>query len=260
MYKFYRKLRYHAFQVLSPLKFMFEWLSEAECKISSFWVKSAHRRLMTIQWRMKPLPENFDHKIDLFYFWENTRNAQWLERGIYNTLALKGGNLLELCCGDGFNTRNFYSLISKQVIACDFASTAINVAKRKNLSSNISFLLADIRTEMPNGIFENIVWDAAIEHFTEEEIQKIMLDIKQRLTSDGILSGHTIVENSSGEKQLCHHEYEFKNKKDLLRFLSPHFKNVTVFETKYPGRHSLYFWASDSVIPFSVDWSGGITK
>jgi hypothetical protein len=41
---------------------------------------------------------------------------------------------------------------------------------------------------------------------------------------------------------------------DLKRFLSPHFKNVTVFETVYAERHNLYFWASDSVLPFSDHW------
>jgi len=119
-------------------------------------------------------------------------------------------------------------------------------------------LLADIRTEMPEGKFENIVWDAAIEHFTPQEIAKILYSIKSRLTDDGILSGYTIVEKADGTKSLSHHEYEFKSKEDLLRFFSPHFRNVTVFETEYPGRHNLYFWASDGVLPFDVSWSKAV--
>jgi hypothetical protein len=61
--------------------------------------------------------------------------------------------------------------------------------------------------------------------------------------SGGILGGYTIVERPNG-KSLSHHEYEFKSKEDLARFFTPHFKHVTVFETIYPERHNLYFWAS----------------
>ena len=91
---------------------------------------------------------------------------------------------------------------------------------------------------MPEGKFETIIWDAAIEHFTLDEIAKILEDIKSRLADDGILSGYTIVEKADGTKSLSHHEYEFQIKGELLRLLSPYFRNVTVFETEYPDRHN----------------------
>jgi len=112
---------------------------------------------------------------------------------------------------------------------------------------------------MPEGKFENIIWDAAIEHFTPTEIAKILEGIKSRLTDDGILSGYTIVERTDGTKSLSQHEYEFKSKEDLLRFFTPHFRNVTVFETEYPERHNLYFWASDGVLPFGPGWTKVVT-
>ena len=167
--------------------------------------------------------------------------------------------MLEIACGDGFNARNFYSLRSERVVACDFDRKAIKTAQEKNSAPNIEFLLADIRTEMPEGKFKNIIWDAAIEHFTPDEIAKILNSIKSRLTDDGILSGYTIVERSDGKKSLSHHEYEFKSKEDLLHFFQPHFRNVTVFETEYPERHNLYFWASDGLLPFGLGWSKAVT-
>lgn len=245
---------------LVPVKPVIEWIAEAECFIASSWVKSAHWHLMMASWRIPPQPENFDHQIDQFYLWQFSRNPKWVERGIYGALALKGGNLLELCCGDGFNARNFYSLKSRQVVACDFDPKAIRVARRKNAAKNVMFHIADIRTQMPDGSYDNIVWDAAIEHFTEAEIQNIMENIKRRLIPGGILSGHTLVERGDGQKHLTHHEYEFKSKEDLLRFLDPFFANVTVFETIYPGRHNLYFWASDSVVPFGAGWQNASRK
>lgn len=243
---------------LSLPKPILEEISQIETAIASRWASSAHRRLMAVQWGLPPQPEHFDHQIDLFYQWLASRNSLWVERGVFGSLALRGGDVLELCCGDGFNARNFYSLRSRRVIACDFDPSALKTAKRKNSAPNVEYVLADIRTNMPDGKFENLVWDAAIEHFTAKEIEQVLENIKSRLTSDGILSGYTIVERPEG-KSLSHHEYEFKSKEDLLRFLTPHFRNVTVFETIFPERHNLYFWASNGSLPFKSDWPHAIT-
>ena len=231
-----------------------EFWCEIEAYIAKKWASSAHKRLFHAQWHIPNHPEWFDHSIDLYYQWQNSKNSLWIERGAFGSLALKGGDVLELSCGDGFNAKNFYALRSRQVVACDFDPTAIATARAKNSAPNVNYILADIRHAMPTGKYDNIVWDAAIEHFTPEEIDKIILDIKQRMNQDGILSGYTIVESDSGAKSLSQHEYEFKNMQDLRRFFEPHFTNIRVFETIYPSRHNLYFWASDGNIPFSLDW------
>lgn len=208
-----------------------------------------------------PQPEHFDHRIDLYFQWLQTRNSLWLERGVFSALAIKtDAKVLELACGDGFNTRNFYSLRSHEITAIDFDPKAIATAERNNSAPNITYILGDIRTDMPEGTFDNIVWDAAIEHFTPDEIQTLMERIKTRLKQGGVLSGYTIVERSDGKKSLSHHEYEFQSKQDLLRFFTPYFKHVTVFETVYPERHNLYFWASDETIPFDDTWSAMVNS
>lgn len=235
------------------LKPQLEWMTQKEAMWAARWSSRAHKRLMSVQWTIPPQPEHFDHHIDLNYQWLETRNSLWVERGAFGSLALLGGDLLELACGDGFNARNFYSLRSRRIIACDFDPMAIAAAKLKNQAPNVEFVLADIRSQMPEGMFHNVVWDAAVEHFTPEETDSILRQIKARLMPGGIVSGYTIVE-AAGGKHLSHHEYEFRDKADLLRFFSPHFKNVTVFETIYPTRHNLYFWASDGSLPFRSDW------
>jgi SAM-dependent methyltransferase len=230
------------------------YLFEIESAIARKWASAAHRKLLIATWGIPKNPEFFDHQIDLFYLWQKTRSSFWLERGVFGNLALKrGGKMLELACGDGFNARNFYSEKCESIIACDFDRKALSTANKKNGAPNITFVLADIRKNMPDGFYDNIVWDTAIEHFTPNEINSIMLDIKKRLAPDGILSGSTIVEQKTG-KSLEQHEYEFKNMADLRRFLTPFFKKVTVFETIHPQRHSLYFWASDETVPFSDNW------
>jgi len=242
-------------KVLFILKPILIWFFEIETSFLKSLTAYSYKKLFWATWGIAGNPECFDHHIDLFYLWQKTKNSLWLERGVFGSLAIKrNGKILELACGDGFNSRNFYSHISDSVIAVDFDKYAIRLAKRKNKTENVSYLLADIRTAMPDGDFDNIVWDAAIEHFTENEIDNILKDIKKRLyEKKGVLSGYTIVEKIEG-KSLSQHEYEFKNMADLKRFFTPYFKNVIVFETIFPERHNLYFWASDGTIPFSSEW------
>jgi len=214
-----------------------------------------HKQQVDFEWSTPPEPEWFDHFCDQFYGFRSSQNPLWVERGTFSLLAIKDqSNLLELCCGDGFNSYHFYSIRAKNMIAVDFDENAIAHAKKFNQSYNVDFRLVDIRNGIPEGKFDNIVWDAAIEHFTPEEINTILNTIKSRLTESGILSGYTIKEKDTGQKSLNHHEYEFRSKEDLLRFFTPYFKNVKVFETVYPSRHNLYFYASDNILPFDENW------
>jgi SAM-dependent methyltransferase len=240
---------------LSFAKPLLEPLFSFEARLSERWVSGAHHRLFLAQWGIHPVPEFFDHKIGLYWMWRAKRLPHWVERGVFSLLALEPGcKALELCCGDGFNAHFFYSIRVGSMLSVDFDPKAIAYAKRNFRAENIRYELADIRTQMPEGIFDNIVWDAAIEHFTETEIVQLMGNIKKRLTPTGTLSGFTIAEKADGKKMLPHHEYEFKSKEDLARFFRPHFKNVKVFETIYPDRHNLYFWASDGILPFMDGW------
>lgn len=231
-------------------------------KVIRWLAKQTHRAQFLVQWGGTPTPEWFDHFLDLYYQWgQPAGNAFWLERGVFSLLAIqKNANVLELCCGDGFNSKYFYSYRVAHILSCDFDPTAIAHAKRCNRTERNEFLLADIRTEMPDGTFDNVIWDAAIEHFTPDEIKAIMENIKKRLTPKGTLSGYTIVERTDGQKSLSQHEYEFKSKEDLMRFLTPWFSHVKVFETVYPSRHNLYFYASDEMVPFEAGWSSMIDK
>jgi SAM-dependent methyltransferase len=218
-------------------------------RVSAF----THRIQFVVQWGIQPNPEWFDHFLDQHYQWTRTRLPFPWERGLFSLLAIKpGARMLELCCGDGFNAHHFYSIRAGSVISVDFDPTAIAHAKRHFGGGNVDYRIADIRTGMPPGKFDNIVWDAAIEHFTEAEITALMADIKGRLEPDGILSGYTIVEREAVSHH--EHEYEFKSKEDLMRFLSPHFAHVKVFETVYPTRHNLYFFAGNGQLPFDEQW------
>ena len=228
---------------------MVRYLNYLLRKITSY----SHELQYKIEWSISN-PEHFDHFMDLHWQWHKNRASFPMERGVFSSIALPNsvdlrGNTLDLCCGDGFYTYYFYSLRSKKTIGIDFDKQAIKTAQRNFRSETIDFILGDIRKDLPTGPFRNIIWDAGIEHFTENEINDLMANIKKILEHDGILSGYTIKERDHGGKQLHQHEYEFRSKDDLVRFFDPYFKNIQVIETIYPMRTNYYFYASDGTLP-----------
>lgn len=247
MRKFFLKL-IQPIKRYTPTVAVVRWMNFGVRRFSAF----SHRLQFFVEWSVDN-PEYFDHNIDLYSKWHRTRESFPLERGVFSSFAISANsNVLDLCCGDGFNAYYFYSLRAQSVTAIDFDREAIRWAKRNYRSKNLNFKVGDIRSDIPNGPFNNIVWDAAVEHFTESEISSIMKRIKSILEPTGTLSGYTIVEPPDGGKHLHQHEYEFHSKEDLARFLSPHFKNVHVFETIFPSRTNLYFYATDCLLPFEL--------
>ena len=104
-----------------------------------------HYAQYAVQWGIKPRPEWFDHFLDQYWQWAATNNSLWVERGVFSRLVLKeNSRMLEICCGDGFNARHFYSTRAKSIIALDFDEDAIPHAKRYNSAPNITFIKQDI--------------------------------------------------------------------------------------------------------------------
>lgn len=217
-----------------------------------------HALQFDAEWRVAPTPEWFDHLVDQHWKWRATRNPMSWERGVIGMLAMKPGcRVLDLCCGGGFFAYHFFSARATSVISMDFDAGAIAHAKRNFKAPNLAYRRGDIRTDMPEGEFDNVVWDAAIEHFTQEEIAAILGNIKKRLAPAGTLNGYTLVEKETG-KSLVHHEYEFKSKEELASVLKRHFSNVLVIENAshdfLEDRRNLYFFASEGELPFDSGW------
>ena len=233
-------------------KCILERIISIEAFIARGWVANAHWRLMIVQWRMPPKPQHFDHHIDLFYKWLKTRDAMWLERGVFSSMTLKGGKVLELSCGDGFNCRNFYLLRSSSIVACDIGENTILKARHNNSAPNITYLVADIRDAMPDGSFDNVIWDFGfplLEYFSKNEVIKIFKSIKSRIEiNKGIFSGYTVAQKKV--QKIGDAELNFSNANDLQAFLHCFFDRVYVLETHSPDRKNLYFWASDTDLPF----------
>ena len=206
--------------------------------------------------------EWYDHFCDQHWQFTHQDNCHWIERAVFSNLAIESGaEVLDLCSGDGYFAYHFYSSKAKNVTCIDIDESAIKHAKENfEDRKGINFVLGDIRKDIPNKKFDNIIWDAAIEHFSEQEIDSLLLKIKDTLNGDGILSGQTIKEEES--EKFEYHEKEFTSKEELETFLKKYFKNVLVFETVYEllgrhadsKRHNFYYFASDGIIPFGKDW------
>lgn len=213
-----------------------------------------------------PTPEWSDQFTSMYLLWERLGQPILAERGAAILFAInRDADVLELCCGDGFYTRFFYSGRAAAITAVDFDTDAIAYARRYNSAPNISYALADIRVALPDGPFDVAIWNGAIEHFTEQEIATLVGKIQQRLRPDGVVCGYTIA--SVGDSfSLEHHEYEFRSKEDLLDRFTSFFRNVRVFEMIWPERlglpegvkrHNLYFYASNGPVPFDDEWPAG---
>jgi SAM-dependent methyltransferase len=221
------------------------------------WTHLLQRGLL---WGVKPNPEWFDHFFDAYGQWLGRRpNPLWVERGVFNLLHIRGGaSVLELCCGDGYNAFHFYAPRAGSVQAVDFDAAAIRHARRffpRWGDRPIRFAVADIRSCMPEGHFDNVIWDAAIEHFTLAEIRAILRQIATRLGTGGVLSGYTIERQAQG-KSHDEHEHEFATAQELEGVLGEVFAEVNVFRTVYPERVNLYFAAAQSPLQTRIQQSG----
>lgn len=214
--------------------------------VSRFTYKGALKVRFRSEWDRPPTPEWFDHEYDLAFF-DRWRRPHFFERGVYLQEVLKPGMyVLDLCCGDGSVTALFIAPIAECVVGVDFDASAIRAAKRKyGRFQNIRFDVQDIRKlSVPPMNYDVIAWDAAIEHFTQDEVIAIMASIRRSLKPGGLLVGSSIAK--SDHIQHHDHEHEFNGVADMRAFLERHFKNVVTWDRKHSDRTSLYFRCSDA--------------
>ncbi len=212
-----------------------------------------HRKQMQFDWSRSKEPRWFNHFQDQFFQLRSNKSTGWLEIGVFNSLVISNNSsLLELGCGDGFNTFHFYSSRCKEIIAVDFDASALKFAEKYNFNSKIKYIHCDILQSLPSGQFNNIIWDGSIEQFNENEINLILKNIKLHLLDGGILSGHTVQGNKLKSINLSHNKREFESTQDLIDLLSLFFKHVKVIKSNSDHRVTLYFFASDDILPLDI--------
>jgi ubiquinone/menaquinone biosynthesis C-methylase UbiE len=108
----------------------------------------------------------------------------------YNFMKKKNGKVLDLCCGKGADSIYFYNKGFK-VTSVDYSSEAIKQFSQtqKMYEIIISSFVKDILEPLPfeDESFDYIYSRLGLYYFTDDELKKIIPEIKRVLKSEGLL-------------------------------------------------------------------------
>jgi len=93
--------------------------------------------------------------------------------------------VLEIGCGTGKNT-SWLSDICEELVATDFSSGMLDIAKSKITASHVQFQKADLTKtwELPENHFDLITCNLVLEHI--EKLDPIFLEAKNKLIEGGL--------------------------------------------------------------------------
>jgi SAM-dependent methyltransferase len=180
----------------------------------------------------------YDHDFDhlLGPGWNN-----WTERGILANRCIRPGDeVLDVACGDGSYSGNYYSQCADHVDAFDYDEKAIGCARRKHAKPNVHFFLADATSVILSKKYDVVLLFASIEHFTIEDGARLLQKLGDALVQGGVLLGSTPVFTEMGGHN-DEHKNEFLSEEQLRTFLTPHFKKVELWCSPWPKRTEYYF-------------------
>jgi ubiquinone/menaquinone biosynthesis C-methylase UbiE len=244
---------------LRPVKPAIVVMSSHHARLSRWYAARAHEALFVAQWAIPPTPEWFDHDIDSYY--TNLQGADDLsaQRGVFARMALESAwrdraeagesgpfRVLDLCVGDGSTPARYLVQRADDVLGVDFDPGTVRHARSRYGHTGVAYELGDIRESIPEGPWDLIVWDAAIEHFTLDETASILRAMRSAIQPWGRLCGYTLQAAASGS-HLEHHEHEYANVEELGETIRAVFKCVSIFEIPSSERINWYFTASCEV-------------
>lgn len=195
----------------------------------------------------------YDHSFDHLLGPEWNR---WTERGtLANRYIRPGHEVLDVACGDGSFSGNYYSTNAAHVDAFDYDEKAIRHATLKYARQNVTFFLADATTvDLQPEKYDVIAFFVAIEHFSEQEGAKLLAKLGRSMKPSGILIGSTPIFTQVGGHNE-EHQNEFLSVDQLKNFVSAHFEQVDIWCSNWPNRIDCYFecrrpriWADSHMI------------
>lgn len=235
--------------------------------------------LLKMDWGKIPRTEWMDHDQSSFYQFNTSGSFFHFERGIIPRLYLlnflikndeyknlkieKKINILDLCSGDSYISQKFFYDLSDTIVSLDLDPVALARGKNrikwnKYMNKKHYFFPFDVekkkifnflKSKKINIKFDLVLFNAAIEHFKEHELNFIFLSLKEVMSQKSFISCYTLIEDKNDQKYLPeHHEMFFSDKKDLEKIISKYFKFTNSHRSLVNNRHNIYCIGSDQKI------------
>jgi len=180
----------------------------------------------------------FDHTFDHLLAPGRNRST---ERGTLANRYIKPGDaVLDVACGDGSLSADYYSREASHVDAFDYDERAIRHARKKHAKHNVIFFVADATViELLPEKYDVIALFAVLEHLSEEEGTKLLRKLTGTLKPDGVLIGSTLLTNDDDSNLV--HRNRFSSVQKVKKLVAPHFDQVDLWCSRGPNRIDCYF-------------------
>ena len=201
-------------------------VGEYYAKLSKIVGKLASEMLLRAQWGHES-PEWYDHRHHLLNPEKNFTDFWTISADNVIRHLPVDGNLLDLCSGDGFYDRYYYSRRAKEVVCVELNSEAYNCAVRNHSADNIMYIQDNVLLFNPViNYFDVVLIRGAIEHFSEADQQLIFYKAKKALKMGGWFCGDTVANANQEGVLLPSHENEWADEEEMSLSLSKVFKHV----------------------------------
>ncbi len=187
------------------------------------------------EWLYRKIPPHFfNHRMGIFKFAFGKGDPigpYSYYRGFFcSEVIQEGDRLLDIGCGDGFFTKRFYGMKCSKIDAIDVDKEAIKTAQRYNNARNTRYYQLDaVQSPFPDNIYDIVVWDGAIGHFSPHDCEKVLRKISDVLSPDGVFAGS----ESLGKEEGGYDHLQFFSLNDLYLLFKPHFRHIQIRATNY---------------------------
>jgi SAM-dependent methyltransferase len=174
----------------------------------------------------------FDHRFD---FLQGPEFWYWQERGILGTQAIpRGGEVLDLCCGEGFYDRIYFSTRAEKIDALDRDPAAIREAMTGNTNPNVKFYVNDVaRDPFPDSEYDVVLCFSALQQMDTSELDALLSKIQAVLKPTGIFFGSV---------SLIPQNLVLRREEDVNALLGQYFTSVRMNSSVWRGgRVECYF-------------------
>ena len=144
----------------------------------------------------------------------------------------RGKKVLDIACGEGYGS-NILASAAQEVVGMDICKSAIDQARKKYISANISFVCGDAYSiPFPGQSFDCVVSFETIEHL--EQPERLIAEIRRVLSPDGFVVLSSPNKKAFDRRNHCENGENIYHKKEmesseLVSLMKQFFNNVSEY-------------------------------